>query len=181
MNRPLAIRKIDSTGQFLYLFNNANEFYISSRYNLQEGYLIIGAVNAHQAIELYIKAILKLGYKYERGHNLIKLLEKHKSKEKYFSELLQNDLLYGLLMELSSAYFELRYGEGGYEADNIKIIKLLDGIAYNLRRIYFQTIKSPFSKLYLKGNARLIFLKDNDFFKESDLTSDPLGVYGLVF
>jgi HEPN domain-containing protein len=62
---------IDSALQFIFLFSNADGFYISARYNLINGWEVPGCSNAHQSIELYIKAILKLNHEQENGHDLI--------------------------------------------------------------------------------------------------------------
>ena len=65
----------DKTLQFIFLFGNADSFYISSRYNLRHSWAVAGCSNAHQAVELHIKAILKLNHENIRGHDLIKLLK----------------------------------------------------------------------------------------------------------
>lgn len=169
----------DKTLQFLFLFSNADGFYVSARYNLQHGWTVPGCSNAHQAIELYIKAIFKLGHQQEIGHDLIVLLKKYESKETYFAKLLQDSIFSQFLKELSIAYKLFRYGEAGAESNSGEIIKLLDELAYNLRNIYLRNINSPSTKLYMPNNVRLDFLKGNNFFKEENLTNNPLAQMGL--
>lgn len=169
----------DNTLQFLFLFSNADSFYISARYNLHYGWIAVGCINAHQAIELYIKAILKLNYEQERGHDLIELLKKYETREKYFTILLQDAVFSELLQELSNAYLTFRYGEAGAESNSGKIIELLDEISCNLRKIYLTNIKSPSTKLYMPTDAQSDFLKDNKFFSAEDLTNNPLAQMGL--
>ncbi|MEX0616629.1 MAG: HEPN domain-containing protein [Candidatus Woykebacteria bacterium] len=169
----------DNTLQFLFLFGNADGYYISARYSLQCGWIAVGCSNAHQAIELYIKAILKLNYQQKHGHDLVKLLKKYKSGEKYFTKLLQNKEYTELLQELSKAYLAFRYGEAGANSNSAKIIRILDEIAFNLRNIYLGNIKSPSTKLYIPNHARLEFLKENEFFKKTDLTNNPLARMGF--
>lgn len=169
----------DATLEFLFLFSNADAFYITARYGLLYGWLASGCNNAHQAIELYIKAILRLNYEGESGHDLIKLLKKYKSREKYFFEILQNQEHADFLKELSDAYIILRYGKTGSSSNSGEIIKILDEIAFNLRNIYLTNIKSPSKKIYLPRNTREDFLKNNKFFSEKDLTNNVFAQMGI--
>ncbi len=170
---------IDNTLQFLFLFSNADAFYISARYNLQYGWIVPGCSNAHQAIELYIKAILKLNHEQEKGHNLVTLLKKYENRESYFKEILQDEIFSDLLKELSKAYLIFRYGEAGANSNSSEIIKILDELAYNLRKIYLDNIKSPSAKIYMSKDTKTDFLKDNKFFSEKDLTNNPIAQIGL--
>ncbi|MDO8498383.1 MAG: HEPN domain-containing protein [bacterium] len=169
----------DSTLQFLFLFTNADGFYITSRYALQHGWIAAGCSNMHQAIELYIKAILKLNYEQEIGHDLVKILRKYKNRDSYFTEILQNPEFVELLEQLSTAYLTYRYGEAGASSNSKEIIEMLDEIAFNLRNIYLKNIKSPSNKIYIPMEVRTNFLKDNQFFTEANLTNNPLAQMGL--
>lgn len=169
----------DSTLQFLFLFTNADGFYITSRYALQHGWIAPGCSNMHQAIELYIKAILKLNYEQEIGHNLIKILRKYEKRDGYFTKILQNPEFVELLKQLSTAYLTYRYGEAGASSNSKEIIEMLDEIAFNLRNIYLKSINSPSNKIYIPSEVQPNFLKDNQFFNETSLTSNPLAQIGL--
>lgn len=178
-NKALKINK-DKTLQFLFLFHNADGFYISARYAINYGWIGPGCSNAQQAIELYIKAILKLNNEEsKKEHNLLSLLRKYEDREKYFSDLLKNDNLCDFLKELSDAYLILRYGEAGSNSNASKIIQILDELSYNLRNIYLTNIRSPSKKIYIPLEARSDFLNNNNFFTEKDLTSNPLAQMGL--
>lgn len=165
--------------EFLFLFSNADGFYVTSRFALQHGWIAAGCLNAHQAIELYIKAILKLNYEQEKEHNLIKLFVKYKSRDAYFEAILQNSELAELLKQLSEAYITLRYGRAGAESNSNEIIEMLDEIAFNLREVYIKKIKSPPIKLFIPKELRVDFLKDNKFFSEDGLTNNPIAQMGL--
>lgn len=169
----------DNTLQFLFLFSNADGFYITARYGLQHGWIAAGCSSAHQAIELYIKAILKLNYEQEIGHDLIQLLRKYESRDGYFTKLLQNLAFVKLLQELSKAYITFRYGEAGASSNSKEIIEILDEIAFNLRNVYLKNIKSPSAKIYMPKDTRVDFLKDNKFFSAADLTNNPIAQIGL--
>lgn len=170
---------LDNNLQFLFLFSNADRFYLSSRYSLQHGWVVPGCSGAHQAVELYIKAILKLNHEEERGHNIVDLLKKYENHDAYFSKLLQNKKLINLLSELSEAYLLFRYGEAGAESNSIEIIDCLDEISFNLRSVYLRNIKSPSQKMYVDEDAKHDFLKNNKYFSEKDVTSNPLAQFGL--
>ncbi len=177
-NQPFRLI-IDKTLQFMFLFTNAEGFYISARYNLQHGWIVAGCTNAHQAIELYMKAILKLNHEQQHGHNLVSLLKKYERREPYFSSLLQNKTFADFLQELSEAYFILRYGEAGAESRSSEIIQILDELAYNLRTIYLRKIKSPSTKICLPKDTKQDFLRENKFFTEQDITNNLLAQLGL--
>lgn len=138
-----------------------------------------GCSNTHQAIELYLKAILKLNHEQMHGHDLIKLLDKYKIRDVYFTHLLQDERLSSFLKELSAAYLIFRYGEAGAASNSDEMIECLDEIAWHLRSIYLRNIKSPSQKIYITENAKSDFLKNNKFFKEKDVTSNPLAQFGL--
>lgn len=169
----------DRTLQFLFLFTNADGFYITSRCALQHGFIAPGCSNMHQAIELYIKAILKLNYEHEYGHDLITILKKYEHSEQYFSKILQNPEFLELLTQLSTAYLTFRYGEAGAKSNTKEIIEMLDEIAFNLRNIYLRNIKSPSNKIYIPIETRPFFLKDNKYFSEATLTNNPFAQIGL--
>ncbi len=170
---------LDDTLQFLFLFSNADGFYISARYNLLYGWVVPGCSNAHQAIELYIKSILRLNHEKERGHDLIALLNKYKSREAYFRDLLKNAAFSELLRELSAAYLVFRYGEAGAESNSSKIIDPLDEMVWNLRGIYLKNVKSPSMKIYVPAEAKEDFCRDNKFFSNEDITSNILAQLGI--
>lgn len=180
MNRPFKLI-VNDTIQFLFLFRNADAFYQSSRYSLQRGLIAPGCSNAHQSIELYIKAILKLNHEQERGHDLVKLLKKFENRDSYFKLILNNSNLLELLQELSNAYLIFRYGEAGAESNSKEIIQQIDELAYNLRKIYLRKIGWSSTKIYISKNAKEDFLRNNEFFKEEDLTHNPLASMGLPF
>lgn len=178
MNKPFKLIK-DTILQFIFLFSNADAFYISARYNLNHGWVVPGCSNAHQAIELYIKAILKLNYEQEKGHDLIALLQKYENRDPYFKSILENDNLFELLKVLSEAYLTFRYGEAGAQTNSGEIIQLIDELAYNLRKVYLRNIKSPSTKIYMSNDTKEDFLKDNKYFSEKDLTNNPIAQHGL--
>ncbi len=169
----------DSTLQFLFLFTNADGFYITSRYALQHGWIAPGCTNMHQSIELYIKAILKLNHEEEFGHDLVKILRKYENRDSYFTKILQNPEFVELLKQLSTAYLTHRYGEAGARSNSKEIIEVLDEIAFNLHNLYLKKIKSPSNKIYIPSEVKPDFLKDNHFFNESSLTNNPLAQIGL--
>ncbi|CAN5337794.1 hypothetical protein BH10PAT1_BH10PAT1_0760 [soil metagenome] len=175
--KPLKINS-DPTLAFGFLFSNADGFYISARHNLHYGWIAPGCINAHQAIELYIKAILKLDYHSPQGHKLIVTLENFKNVEPYFKVILKNDNIYQFLLELSKAYTTLRYGEGGSESYTKEIIELLDELVFNLRKVYLKKIKSKSTKIYMPKEIRIEFLTNNEYFSESDLTNN---IFAQVF
>lgn len=178
MSNPFELIK-DSTLQFIFLFSNADGFYISARRALAYGWIPVGCSNAHQALELYIKAILKLNHEHERGHDLVKLLEKYKGKEPYFVAILSDVHKVDFLNQLSEGYLTNRYGEAGSKSNSQEIITLLDELAFNLRSIYLRNIKSPSNKIYLPDKLQEEFLQNNQRFTSNDLTKNPIAQMGL--
>ena len=83
------------------------------------------------------------------------------------------------LNELSKAYLLFRYGEAGAESNCPDIINLLDELAYNLRINYLKSIKWTCTKIYISDNTKPSFLRGNKYFKERDLTNNPLSMMGL--
>jgi HEPN domain-containing protein len=154
-----------------FLFTNADGFYISARHALLYGWVGVGSSNAHQSIELYIKAILALDYKAQTGHDLVKLLKKYKTKAPYFSSILEDPGKVRFLNELSEGYILHRYGEAGSNAKPIEIIALLDELAFNLRTIYLHNVKSPSKKIYMPDKLTEEFLAGNAYFTKDDLTT----------
>jgi len=169
----------DKNAQFLFLFNNADVFYIASRYCLHNGLAAAGYLNAHQAIELYIKAIFRLDNNLPFGHNLIKLLDKYKTKDIFFTKVLKESIYSEFLKELSDSYISYRYGKAGSISNPGKIIKILDEIVYNLRNIYIKNIKYPSNKLYVPNDVKSDFLKDNNFFQKEDLSDGVFARMGI--
>lgn len=169
----------DSTLQFIFLFSNADGFYVCSRYALSSGWIAAGITNAHQCIELYIKAILKLEHQNQFGHDLINLLKANKRKESFFEDVLLDESKVRFLKELSSAYKKHRYGEAGANSNISEIVKILDEMAFNLRNIYFKNIKYPNNKIFIPKKYKEDFLKDNNFFKEELLSHNPLSQMGF--
>ena len=178
MNVALKVIK-DDTLQFLTLFGNANSFYVSARCCFLNNFMIPGCVNAHQSIELYIKAILKLDYEERKDHDLVALLRKHRSKEIYFTTLLSNTVSTEFLKELTSAYLLLRYGEAGAKSNPQKIIQILDEIAFALRSVYLKNINMSGSKIYVPNFWKADFLRDNKKFSKDTITSHPLASVGI--
>lgn len=174
MNKPFELIK-DKTIQFLFLFTNADGFYISARHNLQYGWIAVGCTNAQQSIELYIKAILKLKYTEEWGHDIIKILNKYKSKENYFSEILNDKQKVGFLSELSDAYLSYRYGETGSKSNSKEMIEVLDELVFNLRNIYIKNIRIPSGKIYIPNDLRDKFLESNKFFTDEYITNNQIA------
>lgn len=179
MDNPALKLNRDRTLEFLFLFSNADAFYVIARYSLLYGWLVPGCTNAHQAIELYLKAILKLNYEGEKGHDLIRILRKYEKRDKYFSKILQNGVFIDFLKELFDAYVLLRYGETGSNSNTGEIIKILDELAFNLRNIYISNIKYSSSKIFVPKTEKEDFLKMNNFFSQKDITSNPLAQMGL--
>lgn len=169
----------DSTLQFLFLFSNADGFYISARRALAYGWIAVGCSNAHQSLELYIKGILKLNYDEEKGHNLIAILKKYENIDSYFTKILGDKNKTEFLNQLSEGYLLHRYGEAGAKSDSLEIIKLLDELVFNLRNIYLKNIKSPSNKIYIPANLQEEFLLNNNKFTGSDLTQSPFAQMGL--
>jgi HEPN domain-containing protein len=83
-----------------FLFSNADGFYINARHALVYGWVAVGCSNAHQAIELYIKAILAIDYEAQHGHDLLKLPKKYKNKVSYFSTILEDTRKVSFLKQL---------------------------------------------------------------------------------
>lgn len=169
----------DSTLQFLFLLANADGFYICSRHALKNGWVAVGVSNAHQSIELYIKAILRLDNKTQKGHDILKLLRSNASKEVYFNEILSDETKKKFLAELSEAYLLHRYGEAGSTSHAIEIIKILDELAFNFRYIYFKNIQYPNNKIFIPKKLKDDFLENNQFFNESLLNHNPLSQIGF--
>lgn len=178
MSSPFELIK-DSTLQFIFLFSNADGFYISSRRALAYGWIPVGCSNAHKSLELYIKAILKLNHEQEKGHDLVKLLEKYKDRDTYFMSILMEADKVDFLNQLSEGYLTHRYGEAGSKSNSQEIITLLDELAFNLRGIYLRNIKSPSNKIYVPHKLQEEFLLNNQRFTTNDLTKNPMAQMGL--
>lgn len=174
MSNPLELIK-DPSAEFLFLFSNADEFYISSRRALAYGWVSVGCSNAHQSLELYVKAILKLSHEKEYGHDLVKILKKYKNRNTYFLSILNDARKVEFLNQLSEGYLTHRYGKAGSKSDSQQIIVLIDELAFNLRNIYLENIKSPSKKIYLPTKLKEEFLHNNQNFSSSDLTNNPLA------
>lgn len=137
----------------------------------------MGCSNAHQAIELYIKAILSLNNneKAEKWHDLVKLLKTYKSRDPYFSTLLGDSHKVEFLNELTAGYFDHRYGDAGSNSNLSEIIALLDDLAFNLRNIYLRRIKVT-TKICIPEKLKEEFLSTNAKFSEDDLNTTNKGV-----
>ena len=167
----------DTNLQFIFLFSNADGFYVSARYDLIHGLVVPGCSNAHQSIELYIKAILKLIHKHKPGHDLIDMLKKFIDCDPYFKELLEDGPKALLLKELSDAYIVFRYGEAGAESNSLELIRMIDDIVHHLRSIYLSKINAPARTIYVPIEAQQAFLKNNASFSKKELTSNPLAQF----
>jgi HEPN domain-containing protein len=178
MTSPLRLIR-GQTPQFLFLFNNADQFYISARRAFLYAWGAVGCCNAHQSIELYIKAILKLRHEAGRGHDLSRLLQKYETRDPYFSTILKDSHKVEFLTELSDAYLSHRYGETGIALDTEKTIALLDELAFNLRNIYLRNLNFSSRKIYIPNKLKEEFLSNNTHFTENDLTNHPLAQLGL--
>ncbi|HAQ02525.1 hypothetical protein A2467_01930 [Candidatus Nomurabacteria bacterium RIFOXYC2_FULL_36_8] len=178
MPSPFELIK-DSTLQFIFLFSNADGFYISARRALAYGWIPVGCSNAHQSMELYIKAILKLNHEQEKGHDLVKLLEKYKNRDSYFSSILDDIHKVDFLNQLSEGYLTHRYGEAGSKSNSQEIITILDELTFNLRNLYLRNIKSPSNKIYIPFKLQEEFLLNNQNFTVKDLTKNPMAQMGL--
>ncbi|TAK58599.1 HEPN domain-containing protein [Patescibacteria group bacterium] len=178
MDKPFELIK-NGALDFIFLFSNADAFYISARRALSYGWVSVGCSNAHQAIELYVKAILRLNYEKERGHDLIKLLIKYKSRDPYFSTILGDPHKVEFLKQLSEGYLIHRYGEAGANSNCQEIINSVDELTFNLRNIYLHNIKSPSNKIYMPDKLQQEFLSGNAHFSEVNLTKNPLAQMGL--
>jgi HEPN domain-containing protein len=165
--------------QFLLLFTNADSFYISARRALLYGWIAVGCSNAHQSIELYIKAILKLHGKGQITHDLVKLLRKYKSIDPYFTTILADSDKVEFLNQLSAGYISHRYGEAGAHSRSGDIITLLDEFAFRLRSIYLQTANIVSPNIYMPDKLQEEFLTGNKQFTKTDLTSRRLAQFGL--
>ena len=173
MSKQLSFIK-DDTLQFLSMFSNADQFYVSARQNLKYGFLTAGCVNAQQAIELYIKAILYRDGNRPTGHDLVRILEINKNKYEYFSTILSDSLKTELLKALCDAYLSQRYGEVGSISNSRDIIKIVDELVYYLRTTYIKNIKAQSSKLYVPTELKECFLVDNIFFSDQDITNKSI-------
>lgn len=177
MNKPLEVNK-DAALQFLSLFSNANAFYVSARSALLSNSINVGCSNSHQAIELYIKAIVAISDdRFKEIHNLSKLLENHAVENQYFSDLLNDSQKREFLDQLTSGYFTLRYGEGGAFSNSKEIIKLVDEIVFHLRNIYLKNLNVSSRKIYVHDSVKEKFLEDNAFFSEGNITNNLSANY----
>jgi len=179
MNKPFKLGDKNQGLEFIFLFSNADAFYVNARHSLLYNWVAVGCSNAHQSIELYIKAILKLNHEQEYGHDLVKLIEKYKIRDPYFSTILTNVQYVEFLNELSGAYLTYRYGEAGAEANIKEIIKLLDELVFNLRNIYIQNIKYPSNKIYVPDDMKNNFLADNANFTEAHIANNVFAQMGF--
>jgi len=91
----------------------------------------------------------------------VQLLQKYKTRDKYFSTILEDLHKVEFLRELSNAYITHRYGEAGAESNMKEIIVLADELAFNLRNIYIRNIKLPSNKIYIPNKVKEDFLLDN--------------------
>lgn len=169
----------DSTLQFIFLFSSADSFYICARRALAYGWVSVGCSNAHQSLELYIKAILKLSHEQKSGHDLDKLLKKYKDRDTYFSSVLDNVTKVEFLNQLSEGCLTHCYGEAGSKSNSQEIIVLIDELAFNLRNVYLRNVKSPSNKIYVPLKLQNEFLLNNQSFTIDDLTKNPMAQIGL--
>ncbi len=165
---------------FLFLFINAQDCYVAARWSLTHALSAPSCLLARQCVELFIKAILRLDYKKQRGHNLITLLQNHRKAVPYFGQILTQTKLTHLLSELSKAYESLRYGESRCTIDSGIIIQLLDELAYHLRKVYLDTVKAPDAKLYIASGQEDDFLCNNRIFSSNDISTNPLAHFALT-
>lgn len=180
MDKPFKLIHDDNI-RFIFLFTNADSFYVNARHALTFGWISVGVHNAHQSIELYIKAILSLTHEKKWGHDLITLLTTFKTREVYFEELLNDEVKRSLLKELSDAYEPHRYGEAGATSDAKSMIFILDEVAFNLRSIYLRNLGTAGRKIYMPEKLKEDFLSQNKYFSEKDLTKNYFALFGLDF
>jgi HEPN domain-containing protein len=165
--------------KFLFVFTNAQGFYVCARRALLLGYTIPGCIGAHQTVELFAKAILHVAEIPAHGRHALKdLLTQYQSQVPYFATVLANPELVTFLDGLSEGYNALRYGEAGFNIDSGHAIQMLDELAYNLRGTYLEIVKAPSSDLYVALDDQELFLRDNKHFSQQDITNHPFASIG---
>jgi HEPN domain-containing protein len=171
--------ELDDTLAFLFLFKIAFQHYVLARVALKNGLVETGCLLAQQSVETFIKAIMRLVPRKERGHNLITLLEQGKKETLPFEEILKDDKKRCFLIQLEKAYLHMRYGEAKYTIATRSVIELLDELASVLRSTYLEKIKAPETKIYIPESLREDFFNDNKFFRISDVSNSPLASLGM--
>lgn len=175
---------------FLTLFKNADSFYVLSRIALLGTYSVVGFFLAHQAIELFVKAVVRVtkdsptetvefeNWLGKKGHDLVSLMKTHNQESEECKKILQDKELCAFLENLTVGY-KMRYGEAGFSASIPDAISKLDKIVWLFRREYFKKIRYT-GKLYVDESLKSQFLLHNEFFAKEDLTSDLMATVMLT-
>jgi HEPN domain-containing protein len=175
----LEIHGVDETLTFLLLFGIALQEYVTARVALQDGFVYPGCLLAQQALETFIKAILRLQPKKQWGHDLVELLERGGDSVPYFRKVLEDAAKKHFLEQLTRAYERMRYGEARFSVKGDGCVQLLDELVFNLKKTYLETMKAPETKIYVSPRLREGFLQNNRFFTPRDITDNPIASLGL--
>lgn len=175
----LEILGVDETLAFFQLFGIALQHYVTARVALQNGFVYPGCLLAQQALETFIKAILRLQPKKEWGYDLVKLLEREKERAPYFRKVLEDGERKHFLEQLTKAYERMRYGEARFNVTTHGCIQLLDELVFNLKKTYLETMRAPETKVYVTPRLREDFLRNNKFFSPEGISDHPLTSLGM--
>ena len=96
-----------------------------------------------------------------------------------FIGLINDKELNIFLDNLSNVYKWKRYGEARSTVNSLEVAKLLDRIVDKLRIIHSETIKGSVSKLYVPDDLKQTFLKNNEVFNASKITSYHLALFAF--
>lgn len=139
-----------------------------------------GCLLAHQSIEAFIKAIARLepNARQPWGHDLVELIKEVNKIIPHFNKIIENEAKIFFLSQLHNVYLWKRYGEAK-STIGTGVIQIMDEILSELKQIYLDVMKAPSTKIFIPESLKETFLKENSYFKENDITSDPLASFGL--
>lgn len=172
----------EASVNFLFRRNIAMSHYVSARVNFFSGLPDSACLLAQQSIEIFIKGIFSvLEITPPKTHNSLELLNTISSAHPKLSQLQNNPKVRHLLSQLSNGYRFLRYGQAKSTIDASWVICVLDETVLALRDAYVELIKEPKSKFFVPENMQTLFLKDNKFFKSTDIVDHPMASYAPFF
>jgi hypothetical protein len=188
------ITEVDSGFARLFHFVTARNNYVAARVCFTTGLTEPGCLLAHQAIEAYVKSILRLvpeRYYFARyddpaqstktkvwGHNLRALVGIAVNVCPILDTIVANSEFCDFLDNLTDAHSRLRFAEAGFEIGG-PVHKLLDNVVRILDTAYLEKLIKGQALLGVPVTLQQEFLRDNTTFPQAMISGEPWANYTL--
>ncbi len=149
------------------------ECYLLARVAIRAGMTAPSVLLAEQAVEMLIKAQLRLeNIQVPKHHRLTQLLATGQGQIATFGAILADATKVAYLDQLEAAYNLMRFGEAGYQISFLPFRDRLDEIAFILRLAYLNRVGSPNARVYLIEPLHEPVLWENAWFTAAMLSGD---------